>query len=226
MVDATRIPLAQRVDYLKDRCRGKSVLHLGCADWPYTNQRLEMGGLLHLELAGIASELWGFDFDEPGIEILRKRGVPNLYRADLEHLEAVEVNRTFEVILAGEVIEHLPNPGLFLRGIRRFMGSETLMVITTINAYCGLRFLIYALRGRGGTTEPVHPDHVAYYSFATIHRLLDKVGMDVRRFLFYDIGPEHRPHHEAYKNWINDLLVRFSPQLADGVIVECALRKA
>ena len=68
------------------------------------------------------------------------------------------------------------------------------MVITTINAYCGLRFLIYALRGRGGSAEPVHPDHVAYYSYATIHRLLDKAGMDVRRFLFYDIGPEHRPH--------------------------------
>jgi hypothetical protein len=63
------------------------------------------------------------------------------------------------------------------------------------------------------------------YSFATIHRLLDKVGMDVRRFLFYDIGSEHRPHHEAYKNWIKDLLVRFCPQLADGVIVDCALQK-
>ena len=225
MKDGRRIPLVQRVDYLKERCRGKSVLHLGCADWPYTSQRLEMSSLLHLELAGIASELWGFDFDEPGIEILRKRGVPNLYRADLEHLEALEVNRTFDVILAGEMIEHLPNPGLFLNGIRRFMGPETLMVITTINAYCGLRFLIYALRGRGGSAEPVHPDHVAYYSYATIHRLLDKAGMDVRRFLFYDIGPEHRPHQQAYKNWINDLLVWFSPQLADGVIVECTPRK-
>ena len=225
MVEDTRIPLVQRVDYIKSLCRGKSVLHLGCADWPYTSQRLEMGSLLHLELAGIASELWGVDFDEPGLEILRRRGVSNLFKADLEHLETVEVNRTFEVILAGEMIEHLANPGLFLKGIRRFMGPETLMVITTINAYGGLRFLSYALRGRGGTAEPVHPDHVAYYSYATIHRMLDKEGMDARRFLFYDIGPEHRSHHEAYKNWINDFLVRFSPQLADGVIVECGLRK-
>lgn len=201
------------------------MLHLGCTDWPYTSQRLEMGSLLHIELAGIASELWGFDSDEPGIEILRKRGVSNLYRADLEHLEAVEVDRTFDVILAGEMIEHLTNPGLFLTGIRRFMGPETLMVITTINGYCGLRFLIYALRGRGGSSEPVHPDHVAYYSYATIHRLLDKAEMDVRRFLFYDIGPEHRPHQQVYKNWINDLLVWFSPQLADGVIVECTPKK-
>ena len=225
MTDRVAIPLVQRVEYIKNVCRGKSVLHLGCADWPYTDQRLEMGSLLHLELTGIASELWGFDFDESGVEILRKRGVPNLYRADLEHLEAVEVNRTFDVILAGEMIEHLLNPGLFLNGIRRFMGSETLLLITTINAYCGLRFLIYALRGRGGSAEPVHPDHVAYYSYATIHRLLEKAGMEVRRFLFYDIGPEHRPHQQAYKNWINDLLVWFSPQLADGVIVECSPRK-
>lgn len=218
-----KIPLVQRVDYLKEVCRGKTVLHLGCADWPYTDMRLRMGSLLHLELAGIAKELWGFDFDEEGLDKLKARGVRNLLRADLENLDAVPFDRKFDVILAGEMIEHLANPGLFLRGIRRFMDSGSLLVITTINAYCGFRTIYYALRGRGGTAEPVHPEHVAYYSYSTIRRLLANTGLDARRVLFYDIGREHRPHNRFYLNWINDVCVLFSPQLADGIIVECGL---
>jgi len=199
------------------------VLHLGCTDWPYTEMRLEMGSLLHLEVAGIAKNLWGLDFDEEGLDKLKERGVGNLLRADLENLDAVPLERKFDVILAGEMIEHLANPGLFLRGVRRFMDPGSLLVITTVNAYCAFRIIYYALRGRGGTAEPVHPDHVAYYSYSTILHLLSKAGLDARRVLFYDIGREHRPHNPFYLNWINDVCVRLSPQLADGIIVECVL---
>ncbi len=223
METGKRIPLVQRVDHIKAISRGKSVLHLGCTDWPYTERRLEEGSLLHLELQGVAGDLWGFDFDDGGIRLLRERGVANLLRADLEDLAAVPLERTFDVILAGEMIEHLANPGLFLRGVRRFMRPDSVLVITTVNAYCGLRFLIYALRGRGGAFEPVHPDHVGYYSYATIRKLLQGTGFDVRRFSFYDIGPEHRPHLPFYWNWANDVCVRVFPQLADGIIAECVL---
>ncbi len=55
--------------------------------------------------------------------------------------------------------------------------------------------------------------------------LLEKGGFRVDRFLFYDIGREHWPHLKFYLNWVNDLCVALFPQLADGIIVECALRE-
>lgn len=223
MPDKKRIPLVQRVEYLKEACRGKSVLHLGCTNWPYTDIVLREGTLLHLQLADIASELYGFDADQEGLDVLAARGVKNLYRADLERLEDVELDRQFDVIIAGEMIEHLSNPGLFLRGIKRFMRADTALVITTINAYSGMRMFQYGVRGRGGSAEPVHPDHVAYYSYSTIHHILERENIKAKRFLFYDVGPEHRPHNRFYLNWVNDLCVFFSPQLADGIIVECNL---
>lgn len=223
MTDNNRIPLVQRVAYLKEICRDKSVLHLGCTNWPYTKDVLEDGTLLHLELQGIARELSGFDADREGLDLLGQLGVKNLYRADLEHLEDVELNQQFDVILAGEMIEHLSNPGLFLRGIKRFMRPDSTLVITTVNAYCGFRLLVYGLRGRGGRLEPVHPDHVAYYSYSTIHHLLSREELVAKRFLFYDLGDEHRPHARFYVNWINDLCVWFAPQLADGIIIESGL---
>jgi len=155
MTNNKRIPLVQRVDYLKEICRGKKVLHLGCTNWPYTQAVLDDESLLHLELQGIASELWGFDADEDGLKLLRERGVQNLYRANLEELDTLELEQQFDIILAGEMIEHLSNPGLFLRGIKRFMRSESTLVITTINAYCGFRMVMYGLRGRGGRAEPL-----------------------------------------------------------------------
>ncbi len=218
-----KIDIVQRVEYIKNICRGKKVLHLGCTNYPYTDSSLKNDDLLHLKLREIADQLYGFDFDQRGLDILAALEIGNLYRADLEHLENLELDQTFDVIVAGEIIEHLSNPGLFLRGIKRFMNPHTKLLITTINAYGGLRFAQYALRGKGGISEPVHPDHISYYSYSTLNLVIKREDLRVEKFLFYDIGPEHRPFLKFYFKWINDLMVGFSRQLADGLIVECVL---
>lgn len=218
-----RFELVQRVEFIKKMCAGKKVLHLGCTDYPFTKQMIENNMLLHFELGKIAKELYGFDYDQEGIDILSKAGAENLYQADLEKLEAVKLDETFDVIIAGEMIEHLSNPGLFLRGIQRFMNKDTDLVITTINAYSGMRFLIYGLRGRGGANEPVHPDHVAYYSYKTLNLVVQREKLFVKEFVFYDLGKEHRPFGRWFYNFFNDVCVKFSPQLCDGVIAVCKL---
>lgn len=218
-----KLKLVNRVEFIKEACRGKKVLHLGCTDYPFTERVIEFNMLLHFELAKIAGELYGFDFDQAGIDILEKHGTKNLYRADLEKLEEVDLNEKFDVIVAGEMIEHLSNPGLFLRGIKRFMHSETDLLITTINAYSGLRFAIYGLRGKGGINEPVHPDHVSYYSYKTLSLVLQRENLVVKEFCFYDLGAEHRQHNPWHYNLVNDISVKISRQLADGVIAVCRL---
>lgn len=216
-----RSDLVQRTEFIRDIARGESVLHLGCTNHPYTDETIADGSLLHLRLGEIASELYGFDFDDEGLEALNKHGFKDLYKADLERLEDVPLDKKFDVIIAGEMIEHLTNPGLFLRGIRRFMGPKTKLVITTVNAYCGMRFVQYALRGRGGTAEPVHPDHVAYYSYRTLRLLVEKEGFEVIDFRFYDLGSEHRPYNRKVYNLVNDIMVGISRHLSDGIIAVC-----
>lgn len=216
----------QRVEFLKKIASDKRVLHLGCTNFPYTLDSMKNGTLLHADLTEIAAELTGFDFDQEGIDLLETQGFSELYRADLEKLEEVQLDREFDVIIAGEMIEHLNNQGLFLKGIQRFMGSETKLVITTVNAYCAFRFAIYALRGRGGENEPVHPDHVAYYSYRTLRKLIENNGLEVEEFFFYDLGVEHRGTLKWYYRAINDAAVALFPQLSDGVIAVCKTRTA
>jgi len=215
--------LVQRVDLIMEMCAGKKVLHLGCANYPYTQNSIDNEMLLHYDLEKSAGELYGFDFDQPGLDILAANGTGNLYRADLEKLDEVAMSETFDVIVAGEMIEHLNNPGLFLTGIQRFMNAETRLVLTTINAYCGMRWFWYGLRGRRGKQEPVHPDHVAYYSYSTLSLLVKRHGLDVDSFMFYDIGKEHRPHNPWYLNAVNDVFTTIAPQWADGIIAICRL---
>lgn len=218
-----KFELVQRVEFIKKLCEGKKVLHLGCTNYPYTREAIDNNMLLHFELDKITKELYGFDFDERGLTVLADSGGKNLYRADLEKLEEVALDETFEVIIAGEMIEHLSNPGLFLRGIKRFMNPQTKLIITTINAYCAMRFLIYGLRGKGGANEPVHPDHVAYYSYKTLSLILERENIQVKNFYFYDIGTEHRPFNRWFYNLFNDICVKISPQLCDGVIAVCGI---
>ena len=221
-----KIELVQRLETIKNYCKGKRVLHLGCCNSPYTASSIANGSILHFELEKAASEVYGFDFDDEGLSILAEHGATNLYKADLEHLEDLDLDTTFDVIVAGEMIEHLNNPGLFLNGIKRFMNADTQLVITTLNAYYGMRFFRYGLTKNHGRNEPVHPDHVAYYSYSTLNLIVKRHGLDVDKFMFYDMGTEHRAGTPLIFRLINDVCVLFARQWADGVIAVCKLPKA
>lgn len=219
----SKLPSVQRVEYILSQCEGKRVLHLGCTNWPYTEDSLAKSSLLHSAIRDRCKELYGVDADEKGLDLLRKNGFDNLYVANLESLEACKISGTFDLVIAGEMIEHLNNPGLFLDGVKRFLGPGSVLLISTINAYCFVRALQYAFKGKGGENEPVHPDHVAYYSYSTLKLLLKRHGFQKSEVIFYDIGSEHRPHNRWLVNFTNDVAVRLFPQLSDGLIATCKL---
>jgi cyclopropane fatty-acyl-phospholipid synthase-like methyltransferase len=215
----------QRVDLIKQMCVGKRVLHLGCTNYPYTDNAIASDMLLHFDLEKVASELWGIDADREGIEILERHGAKNIVLGDLESLDQCLLTDKFDVIVAGEVIEHINNPGLFLNGIKRFMDERTELIVTTVNAYCAMRFFYYGARGRRGKTEPIHPDHIAHYSYSTLKLLVERHGFRLEHFYFYDLGNEHRRFVPWYLRLVNDIFVTLVPQWSDGVIAICRVKQ-
>lgn len=223
----------QRVDELEVRTRGRRVLHLGCTNWPYTAESDRAGTLLHRRLSASAAELWGLDGDEAGLHALADLGFDRLWIGDLEHLEharpllpaeATGGLGPFDVVVAGEVLEHLGRPAALLEGLHRLLAPGAEVLVTVPNAYCAFRFASYAAAGRRGHGEPVHPDHVAYYSASTLGLLLDRCGYDVEDLAFYDLGREHRPSAPRAWRAVNDAAVRVAPQLADGLVARCRPR--
>ena len=203
-------------------CRGKRVLHLGCADYPLTEQKLSMGALLYAEIAKVAQVQVGADNSVEGIELLRRHGYRNLYVADVESiLECVpNEDRYFDVVIAGEIIEHLSNPGLFLDSAKAVLGGK--LVLTTVNAYCLFRFVWYL--GHLGV-EYVHPDHVYYFSISTLKGLAARHGYVVDDLKFYPIGRELRGAKgiPRYFWWLDKLTYWPFPFLADGIIMTLSL---
>jgi 2-polyprenyl-3-methyl-5-hydroxy-6-metoxy-1,4-benzoquinol methylase len=213
--------VAYRVDYLLDAARGRRVLHVGCVDHPYTERRLADGTLLHARLAEVAAELHGIDTSKVGIQTLRDAGYVNLAVVAAEQMPSERPFgcRTFDVIIAGEVIEHLSNAGKFLDAMRFLLPKGTgKLIITTVNSYCAFRFAYTLLTGREG----VHDDHTAYYSPRTLRRLLERHGFEVCDLKFYAADEwEHALNRGRMRVlwWIDRLACRLRPSLSDGIIV-------
>lgn len=203
-----------RDDFLVSLARGKQVLHLGCVDHPLLDERLRTGQLLHQKLAGAATKLWGVDLDAEGIRKLREEHrIADLLVCDAEHLEAVaSIVGRVDLVVAGEILEHVHNPGLVLKSVHAILASHGTLVVTVPNAL-GLRVWLHGLRGR----ESVHPEHVAYFSPYTTYNVLQKLGFDVEELLSYWY-PSTRRGVNLVKQLVVGGLTKRLPFMGDGVI--------
>lgn len=168
-----RLPrsFTDREQLLLGLCRGRTVLHLGCADSPFTDQSLASGMWLHSKISAVAASCLGVDLDGETIQRLKRdHGVTNIVEGDAERLNEY-VDRQFEVIVAGEIIEHLNNPGLFLASAKRVLAPGGTLVITTTNAFCFRRMIRIPFG-----VESVHPDHTYYFSHSTLRSLTSRFG--------------------------------------------------
>jgi len=190
------------------------VLHLGCVDDRLTTARLDAGLLLHDQLQGVAAELTGVDISASGIDLLR-RVLPGRYEVgDVEDLGAMALPSELDLVIASELIEHLPNPGRFLEGFRALLASTGAQgIITTPNAYGWVGFAKMAARRR----EPTHPDHLLLYSPYTFVAALSRAGLVVDELLVHD--------WDRAGGWGNRLrgvltrpVLRWSPHLGVGLI--------
>jgi 2-polyprenyl-3-methyl-5-hydroxy-6-metoxy-1,4-benzoquinol methylase len=89
------------------------------------------------------------------------------------NMETYQFNCTFDVAIAGDVLEHVSNQGLFLDNIRRHLRDDGILIITTPNAKWPTVFL------------RTHPDHVLWHDYSTLTGLVQRHGFRVQYFQYY-----------------------------------------
>ena len=156
--------VVDRIKFILQRCAGKRVLDCGCAQ-----------NHTHEAIKKVAKEVFGIDKNP--IE------GDNFFQADLDKIvEGVELPLWHvDIVVCGELIEHLTNPGAFLRELHKYNAP---VLLTVPNAH-GKNGYLHARSG----TENVNIDHVAYYSWRTLVTLADKCGYQVDEYHWYNGEP-------------------------------------
>jgi 2-polyprenyl-3-methyl-5-hydroxy-6-metoxy-1,4-benzoquinol methylase len=202
-----------RDEFLLSRAAGKSVLHLGAADAPFHKEKAEAGALLHQKLARVAGHLQGIDADEDAVNYLRNHhGIHNIAAADVCAAPSAFALGSFDVILCCDIVEHVCEPAALLRACAQWMHRDSRLIVTTVNALSAKAALRAAI-GR----EAVHPDHVSYFSYATLAQLLIRNGFRPLEYATFAYPTVTRRAGVLF-----GLLHRIRPSTADGIIIVAA----
>jgi SAM-dependent methyltransferase len=218
--------LVDRVAFVLERARGRRVIHLGFVDETRMDERVRQGSWLHAQLARVAREVVGIDISAEGVRATAVSGSA-VHQADCEDAEAVAALELdpADIVLAGELVEHLTSPGRMLDAVRPLVRRGGELIVTTPNAHAFTNVLA-ALIGR----ELVNADHVGWQSWWTGTALLERHGYTVRETAFYpfprlDVVPSLQPPHRRRVRAFNAYLAavapfyRLRPSLADGLIL-------
>ena len=219
--------LVSNQDFYCSLVQGKSVLHVGCTDHKeLIDIKIEQHSFLHLKLAEYAKVLHGIDINKGAIDYLRTRyNITNIFYSDLTRdLLPDSLLTAYDIILIPEVVEHISDLGSFLRAIKKFMSSESRLIIGTPNAF-KLHNFFTVLKGY----EEANPDHKIYFSQSTLKSLLEDLGFVIDTWHIYIYGNPNRRFKygiSSIQGLLKSLLIDVNPWLGDGIIVQAKLQSS
>lgn len=97
----------------------------------------------------------------------------------------VEQHPNFEypLILALDVLEHVPDPLAFIKAIRQLLSPGGFFIIDTPNGESN------SIKSEGGLWKGFNPFHIHVFSVASIQILLEKNGLNLHSFYEYSYDP-------------------------------------
>ena len=152
---------------------GRQVLDLGCRDGALTSRYAE------------GNEVVGVDADREALAEAAKLGIETRW-ADLdEPLPFDEAG--FDVVVAGELLEHLRDPARVVADVRRVLRPGGTFVASVPNAY-RLKNRLRFLAGRKPEDDPTH---LQMFSAADVRRLLAGFDEPTLHFIAGRLVPVH-----------------------------------
>jgi len=202
-----------RWDFIRPHVESKQVLDIGPAELVGTVNKEKLDRWIHRKLGEVASSLYGLEKNPEQVRALTEMGY-NIFEGDAE---TFNLGKKFDVVLAGELIEHLSNPGRFLDCAKKHLETGGKVVLTTPNRYSILSLLHVMKTGRVPTYRKPIAKHVLFFDEDSIRSLLKRHGFH-RVWIGYCklVGAPS-------KNWIAKFLIgmagRYRPTLLPVLLV-------
>jgi 2-polyprenyl-3-methyl-5-hydroxy-6-metoxy-1,4-benzoquinol methylase len=163
-----------KIAYLTKYCRDKDVLDIGCVE--HDPQAYRSRYWVHKAVGAVAKSILGVDLHEEGVKVLQARGY-NVIVADAERFD---LRRSFDVIVAGDIIEHLGNLNGFLQCCKRHLRPGGRLLISTPNPWYWRNCVKAALHVEVNN----NPEHVIWICPRLLRQLAARHGMEVGEIQF------------------------------------------
>jgi SAM-dependent methyltransferase len=159
----------QRIEKILQYTKGPRVLDVGCV-----GGRLDVKNpyWLHAHLLQNFEYVIGVDINQEAINTLKQLG----YNVLLGDAQKLDLDEKFDTIVAGELIEHLSNPGQFLEAAKRLLNKDGRIILTTPYVF-GLANVIYALAKFPKTCS--NSEHTVWFCVSTLSELARRHGFKI-----------------------------------------------
>lgn len=158
-----------RSDEILALVQGPLVLDIGCAGHRVEPNRLDW---LHGRLRQYFN-VTGIDISEKNVKTMEAFGFDDLH---VQSAESFDLGRLYNTIVAGEVIEHLSNPGQFLARVRKHLLPGGSLVLSTPYGF-SLMYTAYAANHFPTTCE--NREHACWFCLSTIAELARREGFEI-----------------------------------------------
>ena len=145
---------------------GVKILDIGCAKGYFLKCAKELG-----------AESFGIELNQKSVEIARHTLGANVYDRDLFELQLPDL--FFDVVYTRDVIEHIHNPGPFLKEMARIMKPGALTFMETHNVDGLIHRIV-----RGKHTCVFGFEHPVHWSPKTLTLALEKSGLVTKNVYF------------------------------------------
>jgi len=149
---------------------------------------------VHNLLLNRSKNVYGLDLN---FDIEKLDNKANYQKASAENFN---FDIKFDIIFSSDIIEHLSNPGLFLKSCRKNLKKSGKLIITTPNC-----FNLFNITEKISKLEPtVNKDHTCYFNKKTLKQLLQKNNWKVNRIAFlYSLDVNYK---ESFKKKVLNIL--------------------
>lgn len=163
---------ATRFELIDRYCRGKRVLDLGCVDHNLPNAHKDRW--LHGRIVSCAERTVGVDYAATAVEELRRQGY-EIIRADVTR--PLDLNERFEVVVIGNLIEHLSNFAGLFENITRTLEPGGVVLISTNNPFYIEQYFYSAFKN----DIIVNEVHTCWLDPVTLDQLARRFGLHTIR---------------------------------------------
>jgi SAM-dependent methyltransferase len=165
----------RKIDFILGHCRGRRVLDLGCVQHTW-EQSHRNPNWLHHKIRDVSSSCVGVDYLTHDVQQLNALG----YDIVVGDVLRDDPPGTFEIVIVGDLIEHLENPLRVLEYAAAALEPGGKVIVTTPNAtYLGQFVTVLARR-----KPEINPEHVVIFDPFTFRNLIERSPLELEELVW------------------------------------------